>query len=234
MSEVLEADANLKEIARLRDELERAETEIKALRSLEQLDQALSALSVAEIDSARARIDSALVPQLAKMLALCLIKDDGEMYNVVTWELGSAEPLGTMELILQRTEGKTPTELRIEAEERAERAETARKAWTELGAQAEADAAALRAALLRCYDAWKPPVPDWLIEAATGQLGQQAMQEVSAALAERAELDAARAVVAAVRAAVGVDPAYSDLPVFMFTLKAALTEYDAATKARGE
>jgi hypothetical protein len=95
---------------------EQAEAEVKALRSLEQLDQALSAMSVAEIDSARARIDSALVPQLAKMLALCLIKDNGELYNVVTWGLGSCEPLGEMELILQRTEGKTPTQLRIEAE----------------------------------------------------------------------------------------------------------------------
>lgn len=55
------------------------------------------------------------------------------------------------------------------------------------------DAGALRAALLKCYDALTPPIPDWLIEAATGQIGQQAMQEIAAALAERAELQAARA-----------------------------------------
>lgn len=54
--------------------------------------------------------------------------------------------------------------------------------------QAEMDAAVLRGALLRCYDAWTPPVPDWLIEAATGQLGQQAMEEVVSALAIRAAL----------------------------------------------
>jgi hypothetical protein len=61
--------------------------------------------------------------------------------------------------------------------------------------RAEADAATLRAALLRCYDQWTPPVPDWLIEAAMGRTGQQAMGVVCAALAERAELEAARAVV---------------------------------------
>lgn len=114
--EIALASADLETVRQLRAALDVAETEIKALRSLEQLDQALGAMSVAEIDSARARVDSALVPQLARMLGLCLIKDDGEVYNVVTWEIGSAEPLGTMELILQRTEGKTPTQLRVEAD----------------------------------------------------------------------------------------------------------------------
>lgn len=93
-----------------------AEAAVAALRKLDQLDQALEGLTVTEIDSARARIDTDLVPQLARMLAFCMVKADGTPYNVVTWALGSAEPFGAMELILQRTEGKTPTQLRIEAE----------------------------------------------------------------------------------------------------------------------
>lgn len=122
--EIAQAAADLATVEALRAQLAQAEAEIKALRSLDQLDQALSAMSVTEIDSARAQIDSALVPQLARMLALCLVKESGELYNHVSWALGSAEPFGAMELILQRTEGKTPTQLRIEAEAELSKART--------------------------------------------------------------------------------------------------------------
>jgi hypothetical protein len=86
-----------------------------------------------------------------------------------------------------------------ELEAAVARAETAERAWTELGARAQADAAALRAALLRCYDAWTPPVPEWLISAATGQIGQAAMQFVADAVATRDALAAAQADAAALR-----------------------------------
>jgi hypothetical protein len=93
--------------------------------------------------------------------------------------------------------------------------------WKVRAERAEADAATLRAALLRCYDQWTPPVPDWLIEAALGRTGQQAMGVVCAALAERAELEAARAVVAAVR----------DWELSVKLIHA-MNAYDEAVKAR--
>lgn len=134
--EVAEADANLRIIAELRGALDVAigeneqrvvverqlRIELEALRQLDQLDQALAAMTVAEIDSARARIDTDLVPQLARMLAICLLKEDGTPYNHVTWALGPAEPFGAMELILQRIEGKSPTQIRIEAESKLDQA----------------------------------------------------------------------------------------------------------------
>lgn len=76
--------------------------------------------------------------------------------------------------------------------QRAETAEAMARTLQAQVEQAEADAAALRIAILRCYDAWSPPVPDWLIETATGQVGQQAMQLVSAAFAQRTELEVER------------------------------------------
>jgi len=105
--------------------------------------------------------------------------------------------------------------------------------WRDRALRAEADAGTLRAALLRCYDQWTPPVPDWLIETALGRTGQQAMGVVCAALAARAELEAARAVVAAARL-LTADPAYANIPILLFDLSAVISAYDEARKASKE
>lgn len=130
-----------------------AEAEVTALRNLDQLDRALEAMTISEVNSARARIDTALVPQLANMLALCLVKEDGELYNVVSWALGATEPFGSMELLLQRVGGKSPTQLCIEAEADAQALKLALQGrqtcencggrgitWTDVDGEAEAEA----------------------------------------------------------------------------------------------
>jgi hypothetical protein len=115
-------------VADLELDLAVARRQVAVLRQLDHLEAALEAMTVVELDSAYARVDSALVTELARMLAICLVKEDGTLYNVVSWRLDTIEPLGPMELLLQRTEGKTPAELRLETEERAERAEAALEA----------------------------------------------------------------------------------------------------------
>jgi len=64
-----------------------------------------------EVDSAQARVNDTLIPGLARMLALMLIKDDGALYNYITWQIGSGgHEIGDLELILQRTNGLTPAQ----------------------------------------------------------------------------------------------------------------------------
>jgi hypothetical protein len=101
--------------------------------------------------------------------------------------------------------------------------------WCDRALRAEADAATLRAALLRCYDQWTPPVPDWLIETAMGRTGQQSMDVVCAALAERAELAAARAVVEAGRVAASLSLFEGRGP-----LVRKIADYDKVAKASKE
>lgn len=126
-------------------ERDAARAEVELLRQLDQLDQALSAMSVVEVDHLQARVNDTLVPQLARMLAFMLVKEDGTFYNYISWALGVAEPLGPLEMVIQREQGKTPVMIALEA--RASEAE----AWEQAGSD-RADLNAAHALLGRLDD----------------------------------------------------------------------------------
>lgn len=78
------------------------ESEIQAI--VDQLD-------VIGLDNGQARVNDTLIPGLARLLAIMLIKDDGGFYNFITWRVGAAgTEIGELELILQRVSGLTPAD----------------------------------------------------------------------------------------------------------------------------
>ncbi len=83
----------------------------------------LAALYPQEIAAGQARIN-AMIPPLSVMLAMLLLKADGTPWNHIGWIVGGApDPIGLVEVTIQRVNGLSPIDMRDQA-----RAEAA-QAW---------------------------------------------------------------------------------------------------------
>ena len=84
------------------------------------LDRIMDALSPVEIAEGRIAVQGH-VPSLAQLLGIMLLKDDGTAWNHIGWQIGGApEPLGMLELTLQRCSGETPLQQRDRYKAQAE------------------------------------------------------------------------------------------------------------------
>lgn len=123
----------------------------------QEANAALGQMTVEEIAATQARITNALIPQLSRLLLVSMIKDDGELYNYIEWDVGELPETGPMRLALQRGTGKTPAVLIAEA--RAERDRLRAAAWRYRAAVDACDGIAeAEAALFRELDN-KEPAP---------------------------------------------------------------------------
>ena len=75
----------------------------------------LAALDPQEIALGQARIN-AMIPPLSVMLALLLLKADGTVWNHIGWIVGGApDPIGLVEVTIQRVNGLSPIDMREQA-----------------------------------------------------------------------------------------------------------------------
>lgn len=84
-------------------------------------ERILDALDPQEIALGQARIN-AMIPPLSVMLAMLLLKADGTVWNHIGWIVGGApDPIGLVEVTIQRVNGLSPIDMRDQA--RAEAAQ---------------------------------------------------------------------------------------------------------------
>jgi hypothetical protein len=86
-----------------------------------ELESLMDALSVQEQAAGRGVIEG-VIPPLARLLALLFLKDDGTVWNHIGWQIGGApDPIGLLELVVQRVDGESPLQQRDQANAEAAR-----------------------------------------------------------------------------------------------------------------
>lgn len=86
-----------------------------------ELESLMDALSVQEQAAGRGVIEG-VIPPLARLLALLFLKEDGTVWNHIGWQIGGApEPIGLLELVVQRVDGESPLQQRDQAKAEAAR-----------------------------------------------------------------------------------------------------------------
>jgi hypothetical protein len=87
---------------------------------VEAIERLLERMTVVELDQAQARVNDTLIPALAKLLHVLMIRPDSDLYNYVEWDVGVSAG-GVLRLTLQRVSGKTPSDLYREAQAERDR-----------------------------------------------------------------------------------------------------------------
>lgn len=112
-------DALLAAVAQGQAECERLRTqraeELDELVDDSALARVIANIAPEEVDAARVRLNDGFIPVVTRLMLMFMVKDDGTLYNFVEWGVGGVEETGPMILTLQRVQGKTPNDLRLEA-----------------------------------------------------------------------------------------------------------------------
>lgn len=91
-------------------------------RYFAELEALVDEMTPEEVAAGKAHINNALIPPIAQLLGMLLEKEDGTLWNHIGWTIGGApEPVGMLEMTLQRVSGETPLQQRDRYKAEAER-----------------------------------------------------------------------------------------------------------------
>lgn len=91
-------------------------------RYFAELEAIVDEMTPEEVATGKAMINNALIPPIAQFLGMLLWKEDGTLWNHIGWTIGGApEPVGLLEMTLQRVSGETPLQQRDRYKAEAER-----------------------------------------------------------------------------------------------------------------